>query len=193
MSGLLQWGIGHWPALALAVTLGLAVMFPAVSAPILRWLLTTQRGRYLLLATLVLGAAWWQWEARFSAGYAAAVADQARAADRTRADASERARRLEQQHAEDMAAIATRYEQEKRDATQAAYDRALADVRAGRVRLREHWRCPVPAAATPGAPAGERDDAAGLREQAAARVVRIGAEADAQLRACQAVIAADRR
>ena len=71
----------HWLiAVLVAAVIAVAVWFPAIGASILQFLLGTERGRYLLIAALVVGAGMWGWEARFAAGYAAAVADQAREA-----------------------------------------------------------------------------------------------------------------
>jgi hypothetical protein len=67
-----------------------------------------------------------------------------------------------------------------------------ADLRAGRLRLRDHWTCPrVPAAGAAAAPSGG-DAAADLRATGAGDLVRLGADADRLLRACQRVIEADR-
>lgn len=91
-----------------------------------------------------------------------------------------------------LANIATQYEKEKADA-QAVAVRTIADLRAGNLRLRKLWTCPPPIA-TSGEPAasGEPDGEAELREQGAADLVRLAAEADAQIRGLQAVVRADR-
>jgi hypothetical protein len=68
-----------------------------------------------------------------------------------------------------------------------------ADVRAGRLRLRDHWTCPaVPKAGPVAGPAAGGDAAAERRAGGAGDLVRIAADADARLRACQRVILADR-
>jgi hypothetical protein len=92
-----------------------------------------------------------------------------------------------------LRAVAQIYEQEKSNA-QAAHDQVVADLRAGLVRLRERWTCPAPAAAadlpaTAGS-AAVADALAELRAASAARVVRAGAECDAQVRGLQAVVLA---
>lgn len=99
----------------------------------------------------------------------------------------------ERSKAQALANIATQYEKEKTDA-QAVADRTIADLRAGHLRLRKLWTCPAPAAsAETDTSAGEPDGQAELREQGAADLVRLAAEADAQIRGLQAVIEADRR
>jgi hypothetical protein len=107
-------------------------------------------------------------------------------------DAADKARKVEHAWGDAFIAVALKHEKERTDGAQAAYDRALADVRTGRVKLRPWWTCPVPRTAeAPGSP-GKPDDAADLRAEAAARIVRIGAEADAYVRACQATLTAER-
>lgn len=106
--------------------------------------------------------------------------------------ASEAARAAERKQAVAFDAIANQYEQDKAhaDADQA---RLAADLRAERVRLRPVWRCP--AAGVPGASAraGQPDAAASDRDESAARVVRAAADADAQIRALQAILTAERQ
>ncbi|MBS0200301.1 MAG: lysis protein [Proteobacteria bacterium] len=88
--------------------------------------------------------------------------------------------------------VAAQYEQDKINA-QARADSLAADLRAGRVRLREPWRtCPtaVPeAAADPGKPAGEAD----ARTEGAVDLVRDADNADAQIRALQELLKAERQ
>lgn len=170
------WLAAYWPWLA-----GAACVVAVIAFPGLLQLLATRAGRSVLAAGLVVGALAWLWTARYAAGFKAAQAEYETAA----LVAQGVARMHERNQAIALAVAAERYEQEKRDGAQAAYDRALADVRSGRVRLRGPWACPVP---DPDATAAERDAAARLREEAAARIVRVGAEADAQVRACQALV-----
>lgn len=106
-----------------------------------------------------------------------------------RTAASEAARQAEHDKAEELAAIADQYEQEKADAL-ASKDRVIADLRAGVLKLRDDWQCPAVPGPAPGP--GGRDAAAQRPAEAVARVLRIGAEADAQLRACQAIVQAYR-
>ena len=95
---------------------------------------------------------------------------------------------------EQIAAIDARHAQELKDA-QAKSDAVIADLRDGTLRLRREWAGCEAAAGVSGAPAGagEPDAAAERRADSAAAIVRIGADADAQIRALQAVIKADRQ
>lgn len=93
-----------------------------------------------------------------------------------------------------IAAVDAQHAQELHDA-QAKSNAVIADLRTGAVRLRQQWRgCEaspsVPAAA---ASASQPDDAAHLRAAGAADLVRAAATADAQIRALQAVVKADRQ
>lgn len=65
-------------------------------------------------------------------------------------------------------------------------DRIAADLRAGNIKLRNHWRsCPAPQAAA--SPQGI-DESARLREESAGRIIGNAAEADIWIRALQDVI-----
>lgn len=106
--------------------------------------------------------------------------------------ASEEARDAEHKQAIAFDAIAGQYEQDKAHA-EADQARLVADLRAERVRLRAAWRCP--AAGVPGASAraGQPDAAAEQRIQGASDLVRAAADADAQIRALQAILRAERK
>lgn len=110
------------------------------------------------------------------------------------AKAEAEARAKEQTSAAAMAAIDARHAQELKDA-QAKSDAVIADLRDGTLRLRREWAGCQATAGVSGAAtgAGEPDGAAELRAASAARVVRVAAEADAQIRVLQAVIQADRK
>lgn len=99
------------------------------------------------------------------------------------AEANHRAalRQLEQAHAQEM---------EDARLNEAA---VVADLRAGHLRLQRLWRgCEDATARVPDTPAtaGGADGESGLRAEAAARIVRAGAEADAQVRGLQAAVKA---
>lgn len=98
-------------------------------------------------------------------------------------------RKQEAEHRRQMDAIAAET-QRKLDDAQAAADRTVADLRAGNIRLRAHWEgCQATAELSRAAEsAASADDAAKLREQAAARIVRVGAECDAHVMGLQSVI-----
>ncbi len=106
--------------------------------------------------------------------------------------AQEQARAAEQRMTEQLAAVDARYRQEIEDA-KATGERVAADLRASTLRLRREWAgCETARLSDAAAASPERDALAGLRAEAAGRIVRIGREADDQLRACQAVIRAYR-
>jgi len=107
-----------------------------------------------------------------------------------RAQSEWEARQREATHRAELAAIADRYEQEQADA-QASADAVAADLRAGNLRLRDHWQgCESAKARVPATAGGasEPDGGAGLREQGAGDLVSVGAECDAIVRGLQRVI-----
>lgn len=185
---IVQWLLSNWLIGATVGVVSLAFVFPAVSLPTLRWLLLTERGRILLIVCAGVWGFLFLRNHYLDAGYSRAMAEQARKADRAKVAAAVADLNRYMEHAAEMAAIEDRYEKERTAAVDAAITRLRADVSAGRIRLREPWR-EVPATAS----TGERNAAATSREAAAERIIRIGAQADAQLRACQAVITADRK
>lgn len=90
--------------------------------------------------------------------------------------------------AESLSAIGDTHEQ-ARSAAEAVPAAVVADLRAGNLRLRKQWQgCEASRMSDAAAAARERDALAQLRDEAAGRIVRIGRDADDQLRACQAVI-----
>lgn len=165
-----------------AAALGLA--FPQVGLPALRWLTLSEKGRSVAIALCVAWIVWWQWDARFSRGFTAGVASEQAKAQRALTRSAVDALDTYMANAARVAAIGEHLEKEKERAATRARTAVLADVAAGRVRLREPWRC-VPDAAPAG---GERDGCTERRAGAAAEVVGIGARADARLAACQATV-----
>ncbi|MFC4729105.1 hypothetical protein [Coralloluteibacterium thermophilus] len=109
--------------------------------------------------------------------------------ERLTREASEEARDREDRHTQALAELAAQHMREREDDANEKRAAVAAAVRAGELRLREHWTCAgsdgMPAT---GAAAGERDAAAELRADAAARIVQLGAQCDADIRAAQAVI-----
>lgn len=104
------------------------------------------------------------------------------------ADATQAARKAEQQKAKELAAIADAYEKDKRDA-EVAQRKLVDDLRAGNVRLQKRWAgCVSDVAAS----AAELDAAARDREESAARIVRAARDADDQIKGLQDVVRADR-
>lgn len=107
-------------------------------------------------------------------------------------EAVQGARQAEHSQGQALAGIGAKHE-EDREAAEAVPAAVVAELRAGVVRLREEWAgCETRALSEASAGAVERDAAAKLREQGAADLVRIGRDADDQVRACQAVITAER-
>lgn len=104
------------------------------------------------------------------------------------------ARAKEQSNAAAIAAIDARHAQELKDA-QAKSDAVVADLRDGSLRLRREWAgCEAAAGVSETlASTAKLDAAAASRAKSAATIVRIGADADAQIRALQAVIKAERQ
>ena len=108
--------------------------------------------------------------------------------------ASEDARAKEQAQAKQLAAIDAQHVREMKDA-QANFDRTLAEQRAGTLQLRQRWlACTSASANVPTTPASasSANAAADDRAASAARIVRAAAEADATIRALQAIVRSDR-
>ena len=98
------------------------------------------------------------------------------------------ARTAEHEQADKLAAIGAKHE-EDRAAAPAVADAVVAGVRSGDIRLRDGWAsCETQRLSEASAAAIERDAATERRAEFAAAVVRVGAEADSQLAACQAVV-----
>ena len=117
------------------------------------------------------------------------AASERAAQSEARAAALTLARNAEHAKAEQIAAIADKYEQDKREADE-AQKRLVGDLRAGAVKLQNRWRgCVSDVAAT----AAERDAATADRDASAARVVRAARDADDQIRALQEIVKADRK
>ncbi|WP_052076958.1 hypothetical protein [Xanthomonas cannabis] len=102
------------------------------------------------------------------------------------------ARATEHQQAETLSSIGEKHEQD-RETAKAVPDAVVADLRSGALKLRDGWAsCETQRLTEASAGAAERDAAAERRDEFAGAVVRVGRDADDQLRACQAVVAADR-
>lgn len=101
-------------------------------------------------------------------------------------------RSVEHTQAGALATIGAKHE-EDRAAAPAVADAVVADLRSGALRLRHDLAaCHTDLLSQTAAGTLERDAATQRREEFASRVVRIGRDADDQLRACQAVIQAER-
>lgn len=159
---------------------------------------------YLLAMLLVGGGAWWHGH---HTGYDTASVKMQSKIDKLntqiaqeRETASEAARLAERKHSAEMATAYGNYQENLKNA-KADSDRLVADLRAGSVRLRDHWNTCVAASVLPGiaGSAGPPDADTELRAAHQGQVfedvagqVRDSAEADATIRALQAIVKADR-
>lgn len=101
-------------------------------------------------------------------------------------------RATEHAQAEALATIGAKYE-EDRTAAATVPAAVVADLRSGRLQLRDDLAtCSTSLLSQAVAGAVERDQAAQLRAEVAGALVQIGRDADDHVRACQAVIRADR-
>lgn len=107
--------------------------------------------------------------------------------------AEQAARKVEQDHAKALAAVAEQYEQDKRDAQRKA-ESVAADLRSGALRLRREWAgCETGRLSADAATAARESDAdARVREQSAAALIGLGAQCDAHVKGLQEVIRKDR-
>ncbi|WP_315388728.1 hypothetical protein [uncultured Stenotrophomonas sp.] len=145
-------------------------------------------GVAIALVTLAFWAGW-EWRDR-SADLAVANADLKQAV--AVVDQVNDTRAIEHTQAQDVAAIGVKHE-EDRTAAASLPAAVIAELRADRLRMRDGWSsCETQRVSDAAAATGERDAATQRREEFAGAVVRAGRDADDQLRACQAVIAADR-
>lgn len=143
---------------------------------------------YLAAAALLAGLSFWAgWEWR---DRSADLADSRKGVADSRAETAAHvaARTAEHEQADKLAAIGAKHE-EDRAAAPAVADAVVAGVRSGDIRLRDGWAsCETQRLSEASAAAIERDAATERRAEFAAAVVRVGAEADSQLAACQAVV-----
>lgn len=147
---------------------------------------------YALLAAVAIALSFWagwSWrgdraegaEARQQAGASAAVVEQVN-----------KARATEHTQSDTMAIIGAKHE-EDRAAAETVPAAVVAELRAGTVRLRHDLAtCHTGRLSEAAAGAVQRDAPADLGVTVAGPAIGIGRDADDQLRACQAVIAADR-
>lgn len=107
-------------------------------------------------------------------------------------EAVQDARQNEHTQADKMADIGAKHEEDRRDAASVP-GAVAADLRAGVIRLRNDLAtCHTDRLSAAVTGSVERDAPAQLRAEIAGAAIGIGADSDAQLRACQAVVAADR-
>lgn len=134
-------------------------------------------------------AAGWTWRAD-RADLTAAKRDKADAT--AVVEAVQGARETEHKAADRMADIGAKHEEDRRDAASVP-DAVAADLRAGVVRLQEHWAgCETSRLAEAASATVQLDEASRLRSEAAGRIVQIGRDADDQVRSLQDVVEAYR-
>ena len=107
------------------------------------------------------------------------------------ADAQIQARQNEQAAGARQAQLEAQYLKDQQNA-KAEYDRVVSALRAGELKLRERWRCPVSVpriAGSPSEPDASPDDGA----ESAGRIVRAAAECDAQVKGLQGIVVSDRQ
>lgn len=102
------------------------------------------------------------------------------------AKARSRVLEIERENTAKMTEIAAKHHQEMTNA-ESEHQTVVRDLRAGALSLRRHWQgCQTTNDLSRAADAAARaDDAARLRNEAAADIVRVGAECDATIRAWQ--------
>lgn len=147
---------------------------------------------YALLAAVALALSFWAgWSWRGDRAKGTESDQRANVAEAV-VDQVNEARAVEHSQADTMATIGAKYEDD-RAAAPAVADAVVADLRSGALRLRHDLAaCHTDLLSQTAAGTLERDAATQRREEFASRVVRIGRDADDQLRACQAVIQAGR-
>lgn len=182
----------HWRELGLlgavvAVIVALQVFLPGVLPAVLRWLLGTEWGRCLLLATAI-GLGWWSFRDHYvAAGRAAVLAEQEATTARATVRAALATLDAYMAGAQAQKAIGDQLDA-AHEANDRARDRLVSDLRRGIVQLRDHWRCDVPHAAGPTAAGPARDEGTERREEGAGDLVQAADDADDDLRACQAQV-----
>lgn len=175
-----------WWAIALVV-----IAIAALQQPVAVW-----KAKAWILAAVI---AWWGWTGHAAhnalrVAYAEHLAADATAAADIAADQLTQERTARQQEravALQLAAAAQSLEEAKTDA-QNTERAVVTDLRSDNLRLRQHWQGCVATSAVSAAAASasQRDAAADVRDAAAGAVVRVGADADAAVAACQAVVRA---
>ncbi|WP_313425978.1 hypothetical protein [Stenotrophomonas rhizophila] len=150
------------------------------------------------VVTLTVFALWsvgmfcagWAWRGDRAEG---AAANQRAAGAEAVADQVNQTRATEQSQALQLADIGSKHE-EDRTAAEAVPAAIVAGLRSGNLRLRDDLAtCHTARLSEAAAVAVERDARAELRPEVVGAAVRIVTDAEDHIRACQAVIAADRQ
>jgi len=143
-----------------------------------------------LLSLLAAFGAGWTWK-----GDRAEVRETRTELKQSKAEieAVEQARSVERQKNERLHEIGTQYEA-KRSENESLPSTVAGAIRDGSLQLRDDLAtCHTRLLSEATASAIQRDEAAQLRAEVAGALVQVGADADAQVRACQAVVIEDRR
>lgn len=187
----------HWPlAVAALAVLLFCALLPGPALAVGRWLVGTERGRYVLLAAALTGAWLWYRSSLLEEGARACKAEAAKLTQAAQLAVAKQQTKgaiatldAYMAGAEAQAAIGTQLEKDHAAALRAK-DRTIADLRTGNLQLRDHWACAVPPAETggPAAAGAGSDDATERRREGAGALVQVADDADAQLRACQATV-----
>ncbi len=187
----------HWQIFAAGLALAaFCILFPSPALLLGRWLIGTERGRYVLLAATLTGALLWYRGSLLEEGAQRCKAEASAQAQATRLAIAQAQTRgaiaaLDSYMAgvEAQAAIGAQLEKDHANAIRAR-DRTIADLRTGNLQLRDHWACAMPSADAGGAPAAGAgsDDAAERRNEGAGDLVQVADDSDGQLRACQATV-----
>jgi len=144
---------------------------------------------FALWSACMFGAGW-TWRGDRAEGR---EADQRAAGAEAVADQVNQTRAVEHRQANSLAIIGAKHE-EDRTAAATVPAAVVADLRAGRLQLRDDLAtCNTARLSEAVAGAVERDAHAELRAEVAGAAVQIGRDADDHVRASQAVIAADRQ
>ena len=145
----------------------------------------------ITLAVLLAGSFWagWEWRDR-SADIAKLRSDLNYASSAN--DALVEALEEERAKAQALAGIGAQHEDDRREA-ETVPAVVVADLRAGNLKLRREWQgCETQRLSDAATATRERDALAASRDALAGDLVRVGRDADDQLRACQSVVQADR-
>lgn len=146
------------------------------------------------ILAVAAGLAWWVHSTIWQAGYDAATDEHVAAQAKAEREQRLAVQAIERAHAEDLNRIATKYEEDRKNAEEKS-KRVVADLESGVSRLRAQWRgCE----ATNGLPqtaaaAAELARLAELRKRDAANLVGLGARCDATIRALQSAGQVDGR
>lgn len=153
-------------------------------------------GAYALLGIGLLGVGYYQGSRNGAAKVAECRADHSTYLAKVAEDNVTLAalyRKKEQAVAEDFAMIAAEHQDKLAEVARETKESVLADIRAGRVRVR-YPACPrVPAASEAASGSGVDHGATDSGEGIAVAAIGVGAKSDERLAACQSLLIAERK